>query len=79
MRTKFGSHYADWRDEHGKRHMKAFPTAKAARTFTATMKRKVATKKGQTPRALPSSSKRSLRATKKETRENKPATASAKP
>jgi len=35
MRHKYGSYYADWRDHFGKRHMKAFKTARAARAFPA--------------------------------------------
>jgi hypothetical protein len=35
MRNKYGSFYADWRDQHGQRHMKAFPTKKAALRYQA--------------------------------------------
>jgi hypothetical protein len=33
MRAKYGKFYADWRDEKGKRHMKAFGTRKEAARF----------------------------------------------
>jgi hypothetical protein len=44
MRKVAGSFYADWRDEHGKRKMKAFGSAKAARQYTQRMRREVAKK-----------------------------------
>ncbi len=47
MRNIFGSWYADWRDEHGHRHMKAFPSKKAAAAYTRRMQRAVAGKKAR--------------------------------
>jgi hypothetical protein len=44
MRKKYGKFYADWRDEHGRRRMKAFPTKKQALTHTHKMQRSVAAK-----------------------------------
>ena len=44
MRKRYGKYFADWRDERGKRHMKAFPTAKAARAYTQRMRRETAKK-----------------------------------
>jgi hypothetical protein len=47
MRKKYGKFYADWRDEHGTRKMKAFPTAPLANKHTRKMKRAAAAKKVQ--------------------------------
>lgn len=47
MRHKHGKWYADWRDEHGRRRMKAFPTKKQAQQYTAKMRRLVAEKKAR--------------------------------
>jgi hypothetical protein len=33
MLRKYGKFYADWRDLHGKRHRKSFPSAHAAKAF----------------------------------------------
>lgn len=33
MMKKHGKYFADWRDERGRRHRKAFPTAKRAHTY----------------------------------------------
>ncbi len=54
MRTKFGSYYADWRDEHGKRHMKAFPTKAAAKQHQAKMRRAIAKKASHAAKSGPS-------------------------
>ena len=41
MEKKYGKFYADWRDEHGKRHRRAFKTAAEARAYqTAQLKRR---------------------------------------
>jgi hypothetical protein len=47
MRTKFGSYYADWRDERGRRHMKAFKSKRAAAKYTAKMQAQAAAKKAR--------------------------------
>ena len=54
MREKFGSHYADWRDEHGRRHMKAFPTKAAAQRHTRKMRRAIAKKASHAAKSGPS-------------------------
>ena len=78
MRHKFGSFYADWRDQFGKRHMKAFTTKKAAAKFGLKMRREATAKKAQAPRRLGASSRRSRKATRRATRAATPAIASAK-
>jgi len=45
MRRKYGSYYADWRDEHGNRRMKAFPTKKQATRYQNRMRSIAAAKK----------------------------------
>ena len=45
MRTKAGKWYADWRDEHGKRHMKACASKKAAQRMSEKKRREAAAKK----------------------------------
>jgi len=47
MRKRYGKFYADWRDEHGIRHMKACRSIEAARRFTAKMHAAVTTKKAR--------------------------------
>ncbi|MBZ5540940.1 MAG: hypothetical protein LAN61_10530 [Acidobacteriia bacterium] len=47
MRKKYGKFYADWRDEHGQRHMKACPSKKAAAQLSTKMRREAAAKKDQ--------------------------------
>jgi hypothetical protein len=47
MRRKAGKWYADWRDEHGRRHMKAFPTKKQALAHANKQRRIAATKKAR--------------------------------
>lgn len=57
MQHKYGKWYADWDDEHGKRHRKALPTKKAARQFQAKMRNEVAAKKARPRKASRRSSK----------------------
>jgi hypothetical protein len=45
VRIKSGKFYADWRDEKGRRRMKAFPTKRAASRHTAKMRAQTAGKK----------------------------------
>jgi hypothetical protein len=45
MRSKYGKFYADWRDNHGARRMKAFTTKKAALKYQAARRNEVQTKK----------------------------------
>jgi len=45
MRKKYGKWYADWRDEHGQRKMKSFPSKSAALRHQSKMRREVAAKK----------------------------------
>ena len=45
MLNKYGKWYADWRDENGKRHAKAFPTKKAAARYSEKMSAAAAAKK----------------------------------
>ncbi len=52
MRKKYGKLYADWRDEHGKLKMKAFPTKTGALRYQNKMRTQVAGKKA---RASPTS------------------------
>lgn len=47
MRKKYGKHYADWRDEHGVRHMKAFDTKRAAVQFQTKQRNLTQAKKVQ--------------------------------
>jgi len=54
MRHKYGSYYADWRDQFGKRHMKAFKTARAARAYTARMRSAIAKKARRSAARAPS-------------------------
>jgi hypothetical protein len=49
MKKKWGKFYADWRDEKGVRHAKAFRSKPAARRYTLRMRRTIATKKARTP------------------------------
>jgi len=77
MRTKFGSFYADWRDQHGRRHMKAFPTKKQARAYAAKQRKLVAAKKAPASRPSKASSRPGRKATRRATRASKPASASA--
>jgi len=58
MKTKYGKHYADWRDEHGKRHAKAFPTKKAALRWQRRMQLATAGKKAQASARLKQSAMR---------------------
>ena len=51
MLKKYGKFYADWHDEHGKRHRKAFPTRKAALHFQTKQRNLVAAKKARPTRA----------------------------
>jgi len=77
MRHKSGKWYADWRDEHGTRHMKAFSTAAAAKLFTARMRKKIAAKKHRARRTLRKSSAPSRKPTRRAIRAAKPATGSS--
>jgi hypothetical protein len=45
MRKKYSSWYADWRDEHGQRKRKAFPTKNQAQAFQEKMQAQAARKK----------------------------------
>lgn len=47
MKVKFGKFYADWRDEHGRRHAKAFKLKKSAEAFAKKMRAEAAAKKAQ--------------------------------
>ena len=47
MLRKLGKYFANWRDEHGVRHRKAFASADTARRHQRSMQRQVATKKSQ--------------------------------
>ena len=47
MRKKYGKFYADWRDEHGVRHMKAFARKDHAERYTRKMRRAITAKKAQ--------------------------------
>jgi hypothetical protein len=78
MRKKYGKYYADWRDQHGKRHMKAFPTAKAAKRYAEKQRKDTAAKKHRAERPSRKSSTRGRKATRKRTHAAKPATASPK-
>jgi hypothetical protein len=42
---KHGKYYADWEDQKGKRHRKAFERARDAKAHTKEMRRQVASKK----------------------------------
>jgi hypothetical protein len=47
MRNKYGKFYADWRDEHGRRHMKACKTKRAALRLQQKQKNAAHAKKAQ--------------------------------
>ncbi len=75
MRKKYGKWYADWRDETGVRHAKAFPTKKAAQRHTDKMRAQVAAKKSPRPAASqkPSTAGRKpRREAKRRTKESQP-------
>jgi hypothetical protein len=57
MLKKYGKFYADWDDEHGKRHRKAFRAKKAALQFQAKRRNEVAAKKARPTRVSRPSSK----------------------
>lgn len=79
MRKKYGKFYADWKDEHGHRRMKACATKGAAEKFTRKMRREVASKKAQAPRRSRKSSAPTRRATPRRTRAAKRASGSSTP
>ncbi len=47
MQKRCGKFMADWRDEHGRRHRKAFTTKKAAARYQARMQNASRTKKAR--------------------------------
>jgi hypothetical protein len=47
MIKKHGKYYADWEDQHGNRHRKAFEKAREAKAYTKEMRRQVAAKKAR--------------------------------
>ncbi len=51
MRHRYGKFYADWRDQHGKRRMKACRTEAAAQTLTKKMQERVNAAKRRALRA----------------------------
>lgn len=57
MLKKYGKFYADWDDEHGKRHRKALPSRRAALKFQTKMRNAVAAKKAPLTRSSRPSSK----------------------
>ncbi len=61
MRKKAGKYYADWRDEHGRRHMKACASKEAAIRLSRKMRREVAAKKAQSSGMFAPSPKRGAR------------------
>jgi len=58
MLTKYGRYYADWEDEHGKRHRKSFPNKPAALRFQTRQRNLVASKKARPTTSSRPSSKR---------------------
>ncbi len=57
MRKKYGRFYADWRDQHGKRKMKSFPTKNGALRHQNKMRAAAAAKKARASAASPKSAK----------------------
>jgi len=57
MRKKYGKFYADWRDEHGHRRMKALSSKKAAISYQTKMRRAVRAKKAQASARLRTSAR----------------------
>jgi hypothetical protein len=49
VKHKYGKYYADWRDEHGKRHAKACRSKAAAQKLSRKMQADAAAKKDQAP------------------------------
>jgi len=49
MWKKNGKFYADWTDEHGKRHRKALPTEAQAKKYQRVASAEAAVKKAQPP------------------------------
>ncbi len=47
MQKKYGKFYADWRDEHGRRQRKSFPTKKRALQHQNKMQRQASAKKAR--------------------------------
>lgn len=58
MQHKSNKWYADWRDEHGRRHRKAFATRRAALQHQTKMQRQAAAKKAPAYAAAPPPSSR---------------------
>ncbi len=52
MKHKYGKWFADWRDEHGKRHAKAFRTKSKARAYSKRMQREAQAKKARPHKPL---------------------------
>jgi len=47
MQKKYDKFYADWRDEHGRRHRKAFPTKARALKHQRSMQHQTTAKKAR--------------------------------
>lgn len=65
MLHKYGKWYADWDDEEGKRHRKAFPSKARALKFQAKMRNAVALKKARHSARLATSARRGPKPSKK--------------
>lgn len=75
MRKKAGKFYADWRDEHGVRHMKACRSKAAAQRLSTLKRREAAAKKDQrsaTSRRSRARGSRAARATPAKSRKTSP-------
>ncbi len=62
MRKKYGKFYADWRDQHGHRRMKAFPTKPAALKHQDKQRRAIARKKARASAPSQTSARRGSKA-----------------
>jgi len=65
MQKKYGKFYADWDDEHGKRHRKALPTKKRALKFQRAQRNRVAQLKAPAPAPSANSARRGARVAKR--------------
>lgn len=59
MKKKYGKFYADWRDEHGIRHAKAFHRKKTALAYQRKMQRRAQDARGNAQAATRSRTKHS--------------------
>jgi hypothetical protein len=73
MRKRYGKFYADWRDEHGKRHMKACKSKTAAVHLSTKMQNQTAAKKDQPSGTSARSAGRVAKASRPGTRPTKSA------